>query len=196
MKAKIILPSLSVLMMGMCSLSHADTPAGKVHFQGLITASTCDLIQGTGKGENDQTVTLQTVDVADFGAAVGNEAPNSATDFNINLTGCTTQLGSINLEFSGNSTDTADDTALAVDTGTGKATGVGIRIYRENASSPINFKTDRTDAQSSAVTLSSISPTTGDGKHSFNYKAVYVRTASAITEGQGNATADYRIAYY
>ncbi|HGF3845057.1 TPA: fimbrial protein [Escherichia coli] len=196
MKAKILIPSLSVLLMGISALSYADTPAGKVHFNGLITASTCDLEQGTGKGQNDQTVTLQTVDVADFGAAVGNEAANSATDFNINLTGCTTQLGSINLEFSGNTTDATDNTALAIDTGADKATGVGIRIYREGASSPINFATDRTNAESSAVTLSSISPTNGDGKHSFNYKAVYVRTADTITEGQGNATADYRIAYY
>lgn len=69
MKAKILIPSLSVLLMGISALSYADTPAGKVHFNGLITASTCDLEQGTGKGQNDQTVTLQTVDVADFGAA-------------------------------------------------------------------------------------------------------------------------------
>ncbi|WP_160431003.1 fimbrial protein, partial [Escherichia coli] len=126
---------------------------------------------------------------------IGDEAANSATNFNIDLTGCTTQLGSINLEFSGNVTDSVDDTALAIDTGADKATGVGIRIYRENASSPINFKNDRTDAKDSAVTLSSISPSSGDGKHSFNYKAVYVKTAGTITEGQGNATADYRIAY-
>ncbi|MWP22330.1 hypothetical protein GQN27_27890, partial [Escherichia coli] len=105
MKGKILLPSLSILLMGISSLTHADTPAGKVHFQGLITASTCNLIQGTGSGENDQTVTLQTVDVADFGTNIGDEAANSATNFNIDLTGCTTQLGSINLEFSGNVTD-------------------------------------------------------------------------------------------
>ncbi|MFP2307023.1 fimbrial protein [Citrobacter braakii] len=196
MKAKFIIPALSVLLAGVSSVSYADTPAGKVHFTGLITASTCDLVQGSSEGQNDQTVTLQTVDVADFGATIGNEAANSATNFHIDLTGCTSQLGSVNLEFSGNNTDATDKTALAIDSGSDAAGGVGIRIYRESESTPINFTTDRTDASSSAVSLSSISPSTGDGNYSFNYKAVYVRTASNITEGYGKATADYRVAYY
>ncbi|WP_423061377.1 fimbrial protein [Citrobacter portucalensis] len=196
MKSKIIAPALSLLLAGVSAFSYADTPTGKVHFTGLITASTCDLEQGSGEGQNDQTVKLQTVDVADFGTNVGDEAANSTTNFHINLTGCTTQLGSVNLEFSGNNTDATDSTALAVDTGANAATGVGIRIYREGASKAIDFTSDRTDASSDAVALSSISPTTGTGDHAFNYKAVYVRTAASITEGNGNATADYRVAYY
>jgi len=181
----------AALALSCTALQVQATETGVVHFTGQITASTCEITQGSGAGADDQTVTLNTADSGDFGTNIGDIAAVSRVNFQINIEKCTTSLGSMNVAFDG-ANSTATDTALAV---IGGATGVGISIYRDGVTEPVNFTTDRNDAKTTAVALADITANEG-GAHTFNYSAAYVRTAATITEGAANADANYVLAYY
>ncbi|HEY2453863.1 MAG TPA: fimbrial protein [Scandinavium sp.] len=190
MKAKSISFAIGMIIASASSLATAAQETGIIHFKGLVTASTCEI----KTGDDNQNVTLNTVDASEFGDNVDDPAPNSAKDFSISLEKCTDSAGSVNITFDSNSPAAGTQKALSVSSVAGTpAANVGIAIFR--GADAINFVTDESDAKNSAFNLTGI--TAGGGAHTFDYTAKYVRTGTGtVTEGEANADATFKVTYY
>ncbi|ADO48931.1 fimbrial protein [[Enterobacter] lignolyticus] len=184
-----------MVLAGLVSPSWATETGGVVHFSGQIVDATCDVAASANSGGDDQNVVLGSgmISSNSFTSGIGGESDPSRTPFHINLENCNSDPSlKVALNFTGaGATDANDPTALTVS----QATGVGIRIYRESSSTPINFSDDSAEAQASAVPLLDIA-SNENGNHTFNYTAVYVQTAQQIVAGEANADANYLITYY
>lgn len=156
------------------SLAHAAD--GTINFTGKIIDTACTITPATA----NQTVALGSVNKTDFTGAGSTAAP---TRFSIVLTSCPASVTTATVKFDG-PTDTNNSNVLAITGGTGAASGVGVGIYEQNATTLIPVTT-----ASASKTLS----TTAD--NTFNFVAKYIQTAATVGTGDANAVSDFTIAY-
>lgn len=148
---------------------------GTIHFNGSITDQTCTV----DSGSQNLNVDLGTVAQTALDGASGMKA--SPTRFTLTLTDCPDTVTGANVKFDGTS-DGVNQNLLALDSGTGIATGVGIEIADKNGT-PIPLHTTSTDY------------TLGSGSNSLDFVARYVSTGTAVTTGTANGTSQFTINY-
>jgi len=156
------------------SIAHAAD--GTVNFTGTITDTACTVSAAT----KNQTVDLGTVSKTAFAAAGDTASP---TKFTIVLQNCPTTVTNASVKFDG-PIDANNSNLLALTAGTGIATGVGVGIYEQDASTLIPIAT-----KSASKPVSSTADTT------LNFIAKYVATAASVTQGPANAATNFTISY-
>lgn len=148
---------------------------GTIHFTGSITDQTCKV----DTGSQNLNVDLGKVAKTALNGAAGMKA--APTRFTLSLSDCPETVTGANVKFDG-ATDGVDQSLLALDSGTGIATGVGIQIADKNGS-PIPLHTASTDY------------TLAEGTNSLDFVARYVSTGTAVTTGPANGTSEFTINY-
>lgn len=157
------------LMFMTSSVMAAD---GTINFTGSITDQTCTV-------GNSVSVNLEKVAKSALDGGSGKKA--APTPFTISLTDCPDTVTGASVTFDG-TPDSVNQTLLALDSGTGNATGVGIEIADKNGT-PIPVHTRSPD-----FTLSS-------GSNSLEFLARYVSTGATVGTGKANGTSQFTIAY-
>ena len=109
----------------MLAAANAMAADGTIHFTGSITDQTCKIDTGT----QNLPVNLGNVAQTALNGAKGMRA--APTQFTINVSECPETVTGANVKFDGTS-DHNDQSLLALDSGTGIATGVGIQIADKN----------------------------------------------------------------
>ncbi|WP_235589274.1 fimbrial protein [Type-D symbiont of Plautia stali] len=149
---------------------------GTINFTGTITDATCKVTPGSA----NQTVALGTVSSTNFTAAGSQSSP---TKFNIVLTQCPASASTARIKFDGPA-DASNSTLIALTSGTGVATGVGVGIYEADGTTQIPVAT-----ASASKTLSTTANTT------FSFIAKYVSTSATVTAGTANAVSNFTVTY-
>ncbi len=103
------------------------------------------------------------------------------TGFTINVSECPETVTGANVKFDGTS-DNNDRSLLALDSGSGIATGVGIQIADKNGTA-IPLHTASTDYA------------LAKGANALDFVARYVSTGPAVTTGTANGTSEFTIIY-
>lgn len=173
MKKTMILSACFMVMAGIAGSAQASD--GTIHFTGNITDQTCKV----DTGSQNLPVNLGNVAQTALNGSKGMRA--APTKFTINVSECPETVTGANVKFDG-TTDTNDQTLLALDGGTDAATGVGIQIA------------DKNDA---AIPLHSASSdyTLAEGANALDFVARYVSTGPAVTTGTANGTSEFTIIY-
>ena len=109
----------------MLATANAMAADGTIHFTGSITDQTCKI----DTGSQNLPVNLGNVAQTALNGAKGMRA--APTQFTINVSECPETVTGANVKFDGTS-DNNDQSLLALDSGTGIATGVGIQIADKN----------------------------------------------------------------
>lgn len=148
---------------------------GTIHFTGSITDQTCTVDSGSQNLNVDLGNVAQT---ALDGTAGMKAAP---TRFTLSLSDCPDTANGANVKFDGTS-DGVNQNLLALDSGAGIASGVGIEIADKNGTS-IPLHTASTDY------------TLGPGSNTLDFIARYVSTGTAVTTGTANGTSQFTINY-
>lgn len=153
---------------------------GQVEFTGSITDVSCNVTSTSAK----QQVDLGTWAQSYF---TGTGVETTKKSFQISVQDCPSSVTQVAVLFDGNK-DKTDSSLLAINTGTGNATGVGIKLYEEN--------------QSTQVALGSVTAkhpvtagTSGNGSADLIFYADYESTGTAVTTGDANATATFNMIY-
>lgn len=154
----------------------AQAADGTINFTGTITDVACTVDTNSAS----QTVNLGTVSSKAFTSSGSSAAP---TRFGITLTNCPEAAANASVKFSGPA-NSANTSIIALTSGSDVATGVGVGIYEEDASTLIPLGTT-----SASKALSSTENTT------LNFIAKYVATAASVGTGVANATSDFTIVY-
>ena len=147
---------------------------GTIHFTGSITDQTCTVDSGS-----------QNLNV-DLGNNRANRTERrggmkaSPTRFTLNLSGCPDTVTGANVKFDGTS-DGVNQNLLALDSGTGIATGVGIEIADKMVQSSLCIRHQW-------ITLAA-------GSNTLDFVARYVSTGTAVTTGTANGTSQFTINY-
>ena len=149
---------------------------GTINFTGKITDTACT-INPTSKS---QIVNLGSVSAGAFTAAGSTAAP---TRFGITLTNCPAAATTASLKFDGPA-NSSNSSLLALTTGAGVATGVGIGIYEGDSSTLI-------PVSSASATKNVVAGT----DTTFEFVAKYVATASTVTSGAANAVSNFTVSY-
>ncbi|ETX65544.1 hypothetical protein P835_00312 [Citrobacter portucalensis] len=148
---------------------------GTIHFTGSISDQTCTVDTGTQNLNVDLGKVAQT---ALDGAAGMKAAP---TRFTLSVSDCPDTITGANVKFDGTA-DGVNQNLLALDGGTGIATGVGIEIADKNGTAiPLH-------AASADYTLA-------EGSNTLDFVARYVSTGAAVTTGTANGTSQFTINY-
>lgn len=148
---------------------------GTINFTGNITDQTCKV----DTGSQNLPVNLGNVAQTALNGAKGMRA--SPTEFTISVSDCPETVTGANVKFDGTS-DSNDQSLLALDSGTGIATGVGIQIADDNGTAiPLH-------------TASSDYPLV-EGANTLDFVARYVSTGPAVTTGTANGTSEFTIVY-
>lgn len=152
--------------------SHAAD--GTINFTGNITDDTCDI----STASKTQTVTLGTIGSNSFTAP---GTTSAGTGFSVVLSSCPTTHSNISVKFDG-TPDGGNPSVLALTDTLTKATGVGIQL-RDADGSVLPLFTD-----SKPVAINS-------GNATLNFSAAYISTASTVTPGDANSTANFTVVY-
>lgn len=178
---KSILPVIAITTGSLLSLASfgADAADGTITFSGKVTAQTCT-ISGNG-GTNNFTVALPAVSAASL-ATTG--ATAGRTPFNIALSGCTPNSGTVHTFFEqGPTIDTTTGNLLV---SAGGASNVEIQLQNSDFSSIALNKADAAQ-NSKSVAISA-------GKATLNYYAQYIATGAA-TAGGADSSVMYTMSY-
>jgi major type 1 subunit fimbrin (pilin) len=166
------------IIVGACILLVAGNVVaadGTIHFIGSITDQTCTV----DSGSQNLNVNLGKVAQTALNGAAGMKA--SPTRFTLSVSGCPDTVTGANVKFDGIS-DGVNQSLLALDGGTGIATGVGIEIADKNGA-VIPLHTASTDYPLAA------------GSNTLDFIARYVSTGTAVTTGTANGTSQFTINY-
>lgn len=164
------------LMASSAFVSAVHAADGTINFTGAITDTACT-VNPTSKS---QIVNLGSVSAGAFTAAGTTAAP---TRFGITLTNCPVAATTASLKFDGPA-NASNSSLLALTTGAGVATGVGIGIYESNSSTLI-------PVGSASATKNVVSGT----DTTFEFVAKYVATASTVVSGAANAVSNFTVSY-
>lgn len=170
---KMMLSTLLIVSAGIASSAQAAD--GTIKFTGNITDQTCTV----DTGSKNLPVSLGSVAQSALNGAKGMKA--APTKFTINVSACPATVTGANVKFDGTS-DSNDQSLLALDSGTGIATGVGIQIADKNGT-PISLHTNSSDYALAA------------GANALDFVARYVSTGPAVTTGTANGTSEFTIIY-
>lgn len=148
---------------------------GTINFTGNITDQTCKV----DTGSQNLPVSLGNVAQTALNGAKGMRA--TPTKFSISVSECPETVTGANVKFDGTA-DNNDQSLLALDGGTGIATGVGIQIADKNGA---------------AIPLHSASSDYAlvEGTNALDFVARYVSTGPAVTTGTANGTSEFTIIY-
>ncbi|WP_095048499.1 MULTISPECIES: fimbrial protein [unclassified Pseudomonas] len=164
------------LLAGSAFSSASYAADGVVNFTGTITDAACTV----SPSSTSATVALGTISSKAFSAAGATSAP---TRFGITLTTCPASVTTASLKFDGPA-NSENSGLLALTSGAGVATGVGIGIYESNSTTLIPVGT-----KSATKALASGADTT------FEFVAKYVSTAATVVSGKANATSNFTVSY-
>jgi P pilus assembly protein, pilin FimA len=167
------LPLIASALGATIATSHAAD--GTIRFTGAVTDTTCTIATGS----QNLNVDLGKVAKTALNGAAGMQA--SPTRFIIALTGCPETVKNANVKFDGTA-HSANPRLLALDSGTGIATGVGIQIA-DSDGSEIPLHTATRDYALAT------------GANQLSFTARYVSTAAAVTTGTANGTSQFTINY-
>lgn len=168
--------ALSMLLMTAGSLfATAYAADGTIRFTGSITDQTCKVDTGSQSLNVDLGKVAQTA----LNGAAGMQA--SPTRFTLALSDCPETVTGATIKFDGTS-DAVNQKLLALDSGTGVATGVGIQIADKNGTE---------------IPLHTTSPdyALATGSNTLDFVARYVSTGTAVTTGTANGTSQFTINY-
>ncbi|MDX6977346.1 fimbrial protein [Citrobacter portucalensis] len=148
---------------------------GTINFTGSITDQACTV----DTGSQNPNVNLGNVAQTALNGAAGMKA--APTRFTLSLSDCPDTVTGANVKFDGTS-DSVNQNLLALDSGTGVATGVGIEIADKNGT-VIPLHTSSADYPLAA------------GSNTLDFVARYVSTGTAVTTGPANGTSQFTINY-
>lgn len=167
--------AISVILASAAFSTASYAADGTLNFTGKITSSACNIdASSTSKGD----IALGTVASSAFTAAGDVAAP---TRFTIVLTKCPEELKTATVRFDGN--PSSDSRILALTTGTGVATNVGVGIYEADSSTLIGLQKD------------SASQTLTTETNTLTYIAKYYALDKSVGAGAANASATYTVTY-
>ncbi|MCX9039280.1 fimbrial protein [Citrobacter portucalensis] len=158
-----------------------QSTGGQVHFTGEITEDSCNINSGSSN------------QVIDLGKWSKDYFTNSVIEttkipFNISVANCPQSVKTVAVLFDG-VVDINNKTLLSINSGTGNATGVGIKIYEDDRSSAITLGT-ATNAHSVVKGSGS-----AGGTANLTFFADYMANGTTISPGQANSTADFNMVY-
>lgn len=171
-------------VLAMASLS-ANAADGTINFTGEIIDAGCNAFvngSGTSTGNVDMGKVQKTA-FKGVGSTVDGAA--STTGFTIELNDCPTTVTNVTFKFDGQNVN-GDDKILALTTGTGVATGVGIQLY-DKARGVIELA----KASAPYTIANKGTPST----NSLPFYAKYIQTAAAVTTGPANSVATFTVNY-
>jgi len=166
-------------LFALAPVAHASD--GTIEFTGMVTGLTCEINGGT----TDFTVALPPVSTSSL-AATGSTA--GRTPFNIVLTNCTPDSGTVSTFFeAGPSVDPVSG-QLITDTGAGTATNVQIRLLNSDYSQIM--------AGAAAASQNSLPVSIDGGNATMNFFAEYAQHgAGGATPGMANSRVQYTLTY-
>ncbi|EOV9015133.1 fimbrial protein [Cronobacter muytjensii] len=155
----------------------ASTGEGQVNFTGEILDSACEVV-------NSLSSPLQ-VDLGKISKTVFSGVGSTATptSFALQLKNCPAAVTAASVTFGG-SASTDNDKVLALSSGTGVASGVGIQLL-DASGSPLDLYT-----ASSEYTLKS-----GTETNDLAFGARYIQTAATVTAGKADSTSTFTVTY-
>ncbi|EAZ9180700.1 TPA: fimbrial protein [Salmonella enterica] len=195
---KVLLATAVVMAMG--STSAMATEGGRINFEGLVSAETCQKVvtSSVGSSETDGTVTLNTAHVSDITAEVADTTAGAkAEDFSIKLdcseAGADLEKASLTLSSSfSNTKGTLDNDETLSRNGEAAAKAVDIAIHRvaddTNALSLVKIN-DPANTMDQEFT---------NNVATYNFKASYVKSSDAgaeVTTGPVTTNAIYTFSY-
>lgn len=148
---------------------------GTLNFTGKITSTACNIdASSTSKGD----IALGTVASSAFTAAGDVAAP---TRFTIVLTQCPEELKKASVRFDGK--PSSDSRILALTSGNGVATNVGVGIYEADSTTLIGLQNNSAEQNLTAET------------NTLTYIAKYYALDKTVGAGAANASATYTVTY-
>ncbi|ECF5898185.1 fimbrial protein [Salmonella enterica subsp. salamae] len=195
---KVLLATAIVMAMG--STSAMATEGGRINFEGLVSAETCQKVVSSAAGDSatDGTVTLKTAHVSDITAEVSDTAAGAkAEDFSIAIdcseAGASPAKASLTLSSSfSNTKGTLDNDETLSRAGEAAAKAVDIAVHRvaddTNALSLVKIN-DPANVMDENFT---------NNVATFNFKASYVKSSDAgaeVTTGPVTTNAIYTFTY-
>jgi major type 1 subunit fimbrin (pilin) len=175
---KTLLTAALVASFGVAAVASQSAQAasgGTINFSGKVFADTCTVAVNSGA-----TVTLPPVMVSAFSGAANTVA--GATNFNIALTGCDTNITNAQMAFSGSQVDTS--TGNLKNSLTSNNSNVEIQLL-----SGTNVVNTQTQANAPKISLA------GTGAGSTTLTAQYISTSATTTAGLVASTVAFTLTY-
>lgn len=175
-RTRTLLPVLALVMAG-STINAAQAVSGTVNVTGNILSNSCQI----AVGDRNKTVNLGPTSIKQFqnGSIYG-----PRMSFLIHLSGCGPTASGVSVTFYG-TPDSADSTLLALDGGTGVATGVGVELQQGVGHTVLPINT------AGAVVLL----TPGADSVTLPFSARYKANGTAVASGQANASATFVLTY-
>lgn len=151
---------------------------GQVEFTGSITDSSCNV---------DSTSANQSVDLGKWASSyfTGAGSETTKTAFHIKVKDCPSTVTTVSVLFDG-TRDTNNSDLLAIN---GTASGVAIKLYEDDKSTPVDLGAV---SRGHSVTAGASGAATGTAD--LEFFADYVST-SAVSAGSANGTANFNMIY-
>ncbi|KFC82527.1 Type-1A pilin [Ewingella americana] len=173
LKMKRNITGLALLVASIVSTS-AFAIDGTINFKGNVISNPCT-VSAASKSLDVQLGKISATSFPTSGSL------SAAQKFTLVLSGCPTTVTSAKVRFDGNQVS-GDNSILAVTSGTGKAGGIGIKIYDRN-DNPVSLYQD-----SAAYPLTTAA-------NNLEFKARYVSLANTVTPGAADGAAQFTIIY-
>ena len=174
---KLIIAGITAGMACASVSAFASSGEGQINFTGEVIDSACTVVNGLS---NPLTVSLGKVAKSAF---TGSGSTTSTTRFSIQLKNCPDTVTSASVTFGG-TPDGNNKDILAVTSGTGTASGVGIQLL-DKTQTPLSLYTS-----SAAYTL-----TSGTTTNDLEFGARYIQTGGTVSAGVANAASTFTIVY-
>ncbi|GGD10846.1 fimbrial protein [Franconibacter pulveris 1160] len=172
---------LSTVIAGIASCSVSafavSTGEGQVNFTGEILDSACEVVNTLS---SPLQVNLGKISKTVF-TGVGSAA--TPTSFALQLKNCPATATAASITFGGTA-NSDNDKVLALTSGTGVASGVGIQLL-DSSGSPLDLYTASAD-----YTLKS-----GSETNDLAFGARYIQTAASVTAGKADSTSTFTVTY-
>ena len=174
---KLIIAGIAAGMACASVSAFASSGEGQINFTCEVIDSACTVVNGLS---NPLTVSLGKVAKSAF---TGSGSTTSTTRFSIQLKNCPDTVTSASVTFGG-TPDGNNKDILAVTSGTGTASGVGVQLL-DKTQTPLSLYTS-----SAAYTL-----TSGTTTNDLEFGARYIQTGGTVSAGVANAASTFTIVY-
>lgn len=166
----------AALFAGSAIATMAHAADGTINFTGTITDVACTISPASAT----QNVLMGNVAASALSTPGAVAAPSR---FSIELSACPPTISGATVKFDGPS-DASNSSLLALTSGGGAATGVGIGLYEQDAATQIPVG----GASANKALISGVTNT-------FTFFAKYVANGAAVVAGPANAVTDFTIIY-
>ena len=155
----------------------ATSGEGQVNFTGEIIESACQVVNGLSSPLD---VSLGKVAKSAF---TGTGSTAATTRFDISLKNCPETVTGASITFGG-TPDSGNNDVLAVTSGTGTATGVGIQLLDKSETPLSLYSASASYALQSGTTVNDL-----------QFGARYIQTNATISAGLANAVSTFTVVY-